>query len=194
LQAAQITATYIAPTQVVAMARAQSQAKYGDIEHIAGVIGFTAFVIFCVSLPVVVFLKLPTPKKIEEQLEPEEDEDETIVIIKRPGTNGDFQKQRYSIPCKPDQFTELCDKIIRGEKTFAINQWEGKDTSLTRDVIFRIRGWFEVNEFGIHTPDNQLVVNNDGEDFMYAWLDSHKLPDGYSFEEQGSVVEEVAGV
>ncbi len=188
LESAYLTATHSAPTQEAAMQQAIYFRKYGAVDHFAR---WFFILVICVSLLALVAWMLRNPvlpkQTTEEQVEKDyDDEPETVVMLKRPGTGGDFSKQRFVIPCTSDQLTELCNGIVNGGRSFAINQWEGKDTLFTRDTILRVRGWFEMNTLAVHSPDNQLTATPEGEDFMYSWLESHRLPDNYYFEAEDS--------
>ncbi len=193
LESAYLTATHGAPTQEAAMQQAIYFRKYGALDYFARWFFVIAIGAFLLGLLAWILRNPVLPKQVEE---PEEVEpvcvadatgrEETVVMLKRPGTGGDFSKQRFVIPCTSDQLTELCNGIVNGGRSFAINQWEGKDTLFTRDTILRVRGWFEMNAFAVHSPDNQLTATPEGEDFMYSWLESHRLPDNYYFEAEDS--------
>jgi len=114
-------------------------------------------------------------------MQPEQKQElETVVWIKNIKDNG-AKSLRYTIPCSPDQLTELAEKITQGEKTLGINQWEGADTLFTRDVILHVRAWLRDNQFVTPTDDGQLAPTGELFDFFCGWLETKKLPDEYEF-------------
>jgi len=105
---------------------------------------------------------------------------ETVVWIKNTKDNG-TKSLRYTIPCSPEQLTELAENITQGKKTLGINQWEGKDTLFTRDVILHVRSWLRDNQFVTLTDDGQLAPTGELFDFLCGWLETKKLPTEYEF-------------
>jgi hypothetical protein len=179
---AQMSATSYAPTQIVAMSNAQNRVRYGGINTIAGIFAEFAIGFFCVGFVVYLFKNLRTSSVIElaDEEEPEP-QAETVTRINLYKNNG-ATSIVYTIPCTPEQLSELAENITQGKKTLAINQWEGKDTLLTRPVILRVRAWLRDNHFVSIAPDGQLIPSDELLNFLCAWLDRGVLPADYEFE------------
>lgn len=179
--AAQMSATANAPTQIVAMENAVNYVKFAKVNKTAEVVGKFSISIFAIAVVVFMF-RYPMQKRIEaddEQPEPIKPEPVTrIDYYKNNGTNS-FS---YSIPCTPDQLSELAENITQGKKTLAVNQWEGKETLFTRPVILRVRAWLRGNEFVSVAGDGQLVPTDELLNFLCSWLDKGTLPTEYEFE------------
>jgi len=175
-----MTATHEAPTQIVAMINAKNHEKFGEVSYLSGIAGPWITLILVVGVLVFLF-RLPVANKSET---PErESQLETVVWIRNTKDNG-AKSKRMTIPCTPKQLTELAENITQGKKTLGINQWEGKDTLFTRDVILRVRAWLRDNQFVTPTDDGQLAPNNELFDFLCGWLESHQLPTEYEFGEK----------
>ena len=179
LEAAYLTATKGAPTQMIAMARAQNQLRYGKYSYFASLIASSAIFVFVLGI-VVWLYNNPLMPKVEIEQEPVKNE--TTVWIRSDKDNG-ARSTRYVVPCSPEQLTELSEHITQGTKTFAINQWEGADTLFTRPIILQVRAWLRENHFAIPTGDGQLAPTHDGFNFLIAWLDTQRLPEEYEFGE-----------
>ena len=183
LEAGQLTATRSAPTQIMAMQRAINYKKYGAADYFARWAIWGVVAIFLLSIVAWVLRNPVLPKPDAVQSQPAE---YTVVSRKRESDRGDYQMTRLVVPCSSDQLTELAKAITGNAKTWAINQWEGKDTLFTRDVILRVRAWARDNKFAIANTEDELTTTDDGTDFLLDWLDSRELPDGYYFERVGS--------
>jgi len=175
--AAQMTATKEGPAQLVAMRDAENRVQYGKLTYIANMVAALAIFVFAIGVVVFVF-RFPMVKR--EPTEEKESPLETVVWVKNTKDNG-TQSLRVVVPCSPEQLTELAENITQGEKTLAINQWEGKDTLFTRDVILKVRAWLRDNDFVIPTDDGQLAPTGELFDFLCGWLETKKLPSGYDF-------------
>lgn len=178
---AQLTATAQAPTQMAALIQAQESVRYVKFNNIMDIIGRFLLMGFMGSLIYFVF-KFPVQPKPEVP-----NPGETVVMLKRDRGQGSFTMVRNTIPCSPDQLTELAQKIIEGKKTLAINQWEGAGTLFTRPVILAMRAWMRENGFAVATEENQLVPTVEGLDFFLGWLASQKLPSEFEFGETENV-------
>ena len=179
IAAAQMTATKNAPAQMIAIENAQNYVKYAEANQVAGVVGKMSIGVFVIGVLVFMF-RFPMANK-SETLE-KESQLETVVWIKNEKDAG-AKSSRLVIPCTPEQLTELAENITQGKKTLGINQWEGKDTSFTRDVILHVRSWLRDNLFVTPTDDGQLAPTGELFDFLCGWLETKKLPDEYEFSE-----------
>lgn len=178
LQAAQLKATIQAPTQYVAMQQAINYQRYGGIDYFARWAMYVVIAVFTLAL-VAWFMRNPVLPK-PAQSHPTE---YTVINRKRePSAGNGYQMTRFVVPCSPEQLTELAKGIADGSKSWAINQWEGSGTSLTRDTILRVRAWARDNKFVLATANDELVTTDAGTDFLIDWLDSQHLPDNYAFE------------
>lgn len=181
----QMTATEHAPTQTVAMINAQLHEKYGSLDYGVGIFAKISVGILAVCIGIYLFKLQPKQSEVEEHQDeepaPEEPVKETIVLVKHDNGPGSLNLQRFVVPCTPKQLTELAAALVQGEKTMAINQWEGNGTSFTRPVILQVRNWARQNNFALATEDNQLAPTNDFLNFLIGWLDNNRLPDEYKF-------------
>jgi hypothetical protein len=185
---AQMTATEHAPTQMVAMLQVQNYQAWGGMDYQAGIFGKFTLGVFLLFLPVAYILHvINKPKEKEEptnteyqspKLEPET----TFVHVISDKTPN--KSNRFEIPCTPEQLTEFAVAITQGQKTMAINSWEGKETSFTRPIILQLRSWARNNDFATPTEDNQLAPTNDFLDFLCGWLNKQRLPTEYEFAEK----------
>jgi len=176
----QMSATADAPTQIVAMNNARNQLQFGKISYVVSIFA-TAALGLLMLCGVVWLIRNPVAARIEEiENEPKTTEAPVtrIDVYKNNGANS----KSYSIPCTSEQLSELAENITQGKKTLAINQWEGKDTLLTRPVILRVRAWLRENSFVSIAPDGQLVPSDELLNFLCAWLDRGVLPADYKFE------------
>lgn len=178
--AAQMTATHQAPTQVAAMARAQTEVRYANFYKMAQIFGLFSVGAFCLAI-VFFILRNPVVRSEPTEVDDVPEVRETVIQIKRDDGHGSISLQRQVVPCSPEQLTELAEKVLSGEKTLAINQWEGKDTQFTRPVIQQVRGWLQMNKYAISTGDGQLAPTPDGLDFLNEWLNTQRLPTEYGF-------------
>jgi hypothetical protein len=176
---AQMLATANAPTQLVAMENAKNYVKFAKANQVADVVGKMSVGVFVIGVLVFMFTYPMVRKSEPAQPEPES-QLETVVWIKNTKDNG-AKSLRYTIPCSPEQLTELAAKITQGEKTLGINQWEGADTLFTRDVILHVRSWLRDNQFVTPTDDGQLAPTGELFDFLCGWLETKKLPTEYEF-------------
>ena len=199
LDAAQLTSTKEAPTQMAAIVNVQTYKKFASINAAADVIGKFAISVFAIGVIVFLF-KYPmrTGKSGAAESEistPEADNlpvHETVVQVQTKRSNGEFSQARLVVPCTPDQLTEFAINITQGKKTMAINQWEGKDTLFTRPVILGLRAWAREPRdpaFVVPTDDNQLVPTNEFLEFLCGWLDKQILPADYQFGGGGVTVQ-----
>jgi hypothetical protein len=180
---AQMSATANAPTQIVAMENAKNYVKFAKGNERADIAGKYFLIAVMFSLIVLSF-RLPnyiSHKINHESVSTEKElQLETVVWIKNTKDNG-TKSLRYTIPCSPEQLTELAENITQGKKTLGINQWEGADTLFTRDVILHVRSWLRDNQFVTPTDDGQLAPTGELFDFLCGWLETKKLPTEYEF-------------
>jgi len=201
LLSAQLTATKEAPTQIVAMENAQNLRKYGKAEFMVRIFAIGSLGLFCVGLTVFL-VRFPVPVVDKTEEEKEEDTVPTPVtrfVVERQShpAPGVFSQSRFEIPCTPEQFTQFAIKVTQGEKSLAVNEWEGKDVLFTRKAYLPVRAWMREEReepFVVVLPDNRLAPTDELLNFLMEWIDTQKLRDGYAFiqNEAGEMGEEVA--
>lgn len=192
LAAAQLTATWGAPTQAVAMFRATQTIKNEKLNQIIFVAVAVVICVFAIGLIVFIFRLPIVPASEPEEIEEEPEPQETIIQMKKDNGGGDFSQTRYAIPCSPAQLTYIAEQITQGIKTLSINQWEDKDafkgiayTGKKRDIIMRFRRWLMENRetsLAFGTDDGQLAPTDDLFALLIGWLEGRGLPTGYAFD------------
>jgi hypothetical protein len=179
LQAAQLTATKGAPTQIMAMAQAENYAKYGGVDYFARWFFIVVIVAFLIGL-LAWFIRNPVLPRTTTEEQPK---NFTINYVKR--ENGGYKQSNFNVPCSPEQLSELAEMAVNDEKRFAINRLE--QTSRTfksqRDALERVRDWLCQNEMAVKDEHNHFMLNDDGAGFLLDWFEDHKLREGYEFTE-----------
>ena len=178
---AQITATWAVPTQMVAIANAESAVKFSKASNIIDMFVRAALGMLCVALAIFLVYYINRRDKDQVEDKDEEPQTQTVIQLDRKEPNGMGSTHNYVIPCSPDQFYELADNLTQGRRTLAINQWEGRGTSFTRDLILQVRAWLRENKFVNQAEDGQLIPTEELLDMLMRWLDYNRLPEGYLF-------------
>jgi len=177
-----MTATYQAPTQVVAYAKAQAEAKNAE-RYVAAEIwiwvsvgvllcGMGAFLISGSAIAVV--------RKVQEariQANVSEHEPEPILptdYIPFKATNGPNSLRRYEVKCTPRQLLVLADGVITDRMTLGINQWEG---TIVHKSLMEIRAFLVEWKYAkvVLGGKGQLDLTQAGEAFLLDVLE-HKGP------------------
>lgn len=199
LARAEMTKVKEAPTQIHAMIEAEQYAKYWPVEFMIRMFAFMALGVFLIGLGVFAYRQAQSMAIVQDAPEPttipEMDPvpqvvrtyqvSSTPVVVSDNGAGGGFgTTYKYSVPCSPEQLTELAEKILSGEKnkTLAINEWEGADTKMTRATLVRLRSWLQTNRFAESIGAGRVVLATTGENFLRGWLDAQQLPTEYDFE------------
>lgn len=188
LQAAQLTATIAAPTQMMAMARAENYQKYGGVDYFVKWFFIVVIVAFLIGL-LAWMLRNPVMQKQTE--EPQKQPTSfTVNYVKR--ENGGYKQSNLSVPCSPEQLTELAELAANGEKRFGINRLEKSSRTFKsqRETLLKVRQFLKDNEFVIGDEDGHIALNADGEGFLLDWFEDHKLREGYAFAEGEQAAEE----
>lgn len=188
MMADQLTATEVAPTQLVAMIDAENYRKYGDIDNKVRIFAIAAIGIFAICIAIYL-LRVPVQSSVMQE---QSHDAETVVQMKT--TNSGYPRlRRIVIPCSEAQLTELAENLTQGRRTLGINQWEGRNTLWNRDVFLHFRAWLRKAEehgnvvFVTPTEDGQLAPTDDLFDFLRGWLESRRLPDGYEFKPEPEI-------
>ncbi len=198
LMRAEMTKVKEAPTQMKALIEAEQYAKYWPVEFMIRMFAFMALGVFLIGLGVFAYRQAQSMAIVQEATEPiaipEMDPVPQVVrtyqatstpVTVTDNAGGGFgTTYKYSVPCSPEQLTELAEKILSGEKnkTLAINEWEGSDTKMTRSTLVRLRSWLQTNRFAESIGAGRVVLATTGENFLRGWLDAQKLPTEYDFE------------
>jgi hypothetical protein len=180
-----VVMTQQAPTMIIAMAQAETQARFAPIN--AGIYVFAIFSISCFLIGMTVWF-LRRPVEMGTQTESEETPEEpyeldlgTVVNVKK-NNDGYLSTRRMVVPCTPEQLTELAEGLISGEKTLAINQWEGRNTKLTRDTFMAVRNFLQTNQYVRNAGGvGNLALTADGEAFFREWREKQTLPPSFEF-------------
>ena len=173
--------TQNAPTMVVAMAEAQTMAQYSELDMLVRL--FALFGLGCFFLGISVFLFRKPMMREEEPVDRVYPlEMGTVVTIKKENS-GYLSTSRLVLPCSAEQLTELADGLISGEKSLAINVWEGRNSqTFTRESFAAVRNFLQVNRLAQSAGVGRLVLTAEGEAFLRAWQDKRALPSSYEFE------------
>ena len=173
------------PTMIVALAQAQTQARFAPIN--AGIYVFAILSICIFMLCMAIFFLRKPLEIVHSESVPELDN--TVVNVSK--SNGGFKTtNRLVVPCSPQQLTELADGLIDGGKSLAVNQWEGRETTFTRPVYYAVRNFLQSNQFARGAGGiGNLAITSEGETFFRTWLETHHIPLSFEFlprEEQGT--------
>lgn len=185
LMAGQLTATHEAPTQVVAMLRADNERKYGWVNYAA--LAALAFGMFGVGVFALSKSKSSNGTMVTHQQTAElealaVDEAETkveeklsdliplgggndahvLVVVRRDNPEGGPGEERFYVPCTDDQLFELAARVLDKGTTLGINNWEGDGTELTRKAMKRLRGYFQEKKLVTSLGVGRLQLNERG--------------------------------
>jgi hypothetical protein len=178
----QLTATKEAPAQARAMIDSQLQAKYGAVNYIVSMFAMGAISIFAIGLIVFLFVRVRDPKEQvpAEPIKPAIFEDMYKIDLGQ----GDYSiRKKHEVPCTHEQLTELSELVVNGEQTFGINRLENTSRTLSRDVLYQMRGFYLDNNLAVPAGAGQIALNDEGERFHQYWFDRHELPTEYKFME-----------
>lgn len=181
--------TINAPTQIVAMARAETIAKYADTVQQADLLIKVAFAVMlvllgCAALWFVVTRVpiMPTPIDIPNLTQLEQVAEQQTVLTIRTDNGGYAHTERTVIPCTPEQFGKLVSGVLNDGKSLAFNAWEGANEPFTRDQFTAVRNWLLSNRLAQSVGQGALILSAIGESLFIEWQNSQVLPGGYKFE------------
>ena len=183
--------TITAPTQIVALARAQTTAKYSGalmaaqmFVMICAGLGFLAVGYFVAQLIFTEMKKIPAPvvypRPPENRTVEEPFKKYTPIAVQ---SNNRTEVDYYSVPCSPEALTELADGIVNQHFTLGINFWEenGKFFKNRDNVIIPVREFFHLNHMAQRNRNGELAFVDRGIELLTGWLDNQTLPPPYSF-------------
>lgn len=181
---AQITQTHEAPTQVVAMNRANMESKMIPVDILARLFLFGAMGYFLIAVGYFAIHQTTKPAAAVEDIESiPQVEKESVLITLKQTNNGAMQWSRLVVPCAPDALSELAIGVLNDGKTLGINQWEGKASMYwTRETIALMRNFMLANKFAASDGNKSAVINDDGRAFLRGWLDNGALPHSFEFD------------
>lgn len=182
--------TQQAPTQIVAIAQAEAQAKAAPLNAYVFPVGMFATMFFLVCFGIVI-VRMITPHnnpRITPDLQPapvsladqyKDFQGERITVTQ--SNDGYTSSTIEFVPCNKAQLTLFADRIINGHATLGINNWEGKATPegpehWDRKTYLAMRRWMMERRY-VHSEGSGVITLTDaGRDFLKAWLDNSTLP------------------
>lgn len=210
-----LTATHAAPTQLIAMQRAQDEVDHAPLFFIVQMFAFLAFS-FCMfgigsfalmsgrirqkqaieetRAPVkIVANYVKTPEPEEDPITEEQAPVETVLRVQTVDTQYPSM-DRMTVPCTPEQFDILVTGILQAGKTLAYEFWNKRESHdkpapFTRDEFTLVRNWLLSNRLAQSAGKGALMLSATGENIFIEWLNSQTLPENYKFEEMESVNE-----
>ena len=194
LQGTAMVMTITAPTQIVAMARSETYAKYADRMQQVELLMQVAFAVLLLAMAAgVVFLiatrphvDVPelTPATVDDaDLQPifQAAENNTVLTIRTDNGGGYAHTERTVVPCTPEQFGKLVTGVLGG-MSLAFNQWEGADSPFSRDQFTAVRNWLLSNRLAQSVGQGALILSAVGESLFIEWQNNQALSDGYKFQ------------
>jgi len=197
---AQITATWAAPTQIVAIANAEKAAKFSKSIAISQLIGTWAVIMFIIAIVIFLFTH-PSLKGTNYEIDANDEDDaeeepRKMTIDFENRSHGRYGASRSVLPLDevtgPALLDEFASAILNKEKTLGINHWEGEGTLWTRDIYLPFRAWLRnpFNEdprnikraFAIVDERGHLVPTTHLYEFLNHWVNTRKLTDEHEFE------------
>jgi hypothetical protein len=203
---AQLTATAALPTQIVAVANAETQAQFAPLY-----MGVQIFAIFAIGVFLLFvswmlrwywvredaraqarspqgvaerngFQPIPQVESEPEFIQPME----TIVTVKRDLGDGNMRMDRYTVPCTKDMLLQFAENVLTKNWTLGINAWERDGTLFSRDTYKPFRAWLQANKFTASTGGGALALTDAGRVFLDGFLNSSTLPTEYQFGEMAA--------
>ncbi len=197
---AAFTATYQAPTQLVAMDRAQDEVEQAPLNFIVRILMFVMMSFFFMTLGVFTlgehhrrksmpaFVNEPVcdPVKNMDYVEPAPGEDETVVTVNRDMTSSFPSMERFVVPCTPEQLSNFVKGILSDGVGFAYDYWTRRQLNeekapFTRDEYSLLRNWMQTNRLVLSTSNGSLMLSPDGEQLFIEFMNSMRLPEIYRF-------------
>jgi hypothetical protein len=184
----QLAMTIQAPTAIVMLAQARSQADFAPYYNLASVIGLFSISVFLMALSGWLFRILWKPAMGWEEKSAKRQSSMnhfgTVVSIKTEAA-GYTSMKRMVIPCTPAMLTELAKGLMVEHKTLGVNQWEGAESSTwTRASYLPMRNFLLANQLAHSAGGGALVLTSEGESFFHAWLDEGSVPPPYEFNDR----------
>lgn len=186
LVAAQITQTKEAPTQQVAMKRAETEGKMVLVEVLARLFLLGALGYFLIAIGYFAIYKT-TPsadkKNAEDASPPVREAQTSMVITVKNQIKGETPRwNRLVVPCGPAALSELACGVLRDGKSLRINNWEGKKSeNWTRDSFSKMRNFLMANRYTVSDGSGTATLTDEGKAFLLGWLENGTLPHSYDF-------------
>lgn len=187
LQAGQMTATANAPTQIVAMAKAQVEADNAKGAYWVSVFGISSviFVIFSVGVYLLLLTRRPVIIKRESEQPAHYVQPSQIEVTIRDEKHPEKTTHRV-IPCSLDQLMELAEMVVNGVRSFPYNAMEKESRTFKgqRETLRNVRDVLDGLEFVVTSPrTGEGMVDSRGVSFFEEVFSNHQLPDGFEFGE-----------
>lgn len=184
----QWTATAGAPTQAVAMARAQAEANTADLRATADAVSpLLGWLFGLLVVGGLIGIVLSRSRGAPSTADPA---DEAVTPAVQPAASvrldyrdpaGFGHVDRYGEPPgDPNAFTILAHKVRAGEKGLKINDWEGKDSPYSRATYKPVYNWLWQKRFIDTGVSGKLELTHNGEIYFDAWLENHYSPAGFA--------------
>lgn len=185
---AERTATKEYPTQIVSVALSENAAKCGMPCYLFSFFPGCAIGVFCVGLVIYLFVRIKMDMRTQETqgIKPPPTITDSMYRV---GKELGHYKLKNEVPCSPEQFTELAELVVNGERNFAINRLENNSRTLRRSMLYQMREFYLSNNLANEGTPGQIVLNEEGREFHVYWFDNHELPDEYRFVENSNARE-----
>lgn len=196
---AAFTATFQAPTQLVAMDRAQDEVEQAPLNFIVRILMFVMMSFFFMTLGVFTLgehhrrrtmMSAPAiepardPVQIVSYGEPEPTES-VVTVHREPG--GAFPSmEKFVVPCTPEQLSNFVKGVLSEGVGFAYDYWTRRQLNeekapFTRDEYSLFRNWMQTNRLVLSTSNGSLMLSPDGERLFIEFMNSMQLPEVYRF-------------
>ena len=166
-----------APTHIIEMAKAESEAKWAETNEKINMgvkVAVSFFVFVLTALMIIVILRREhKPEEEPIHVKPLDD----IPFVK----DASHPRERYiraSVPCTKEQLIELADGVINRDMTLSFNSWEG---TTVHKVLKDMREFMSENHFVklVKGGDGRLDMLAAGEQFLRDVLDNQEPPAPY---------------
>lgn len=195
---AAFTATFQAPTQLVAMDRAQDEVEQAPLNFMVRILMFVMMSFFFMALGVFTlgenYRRRNTPAaavereavKIVSYGETETSGGESVVTVQRETTGAFPSMEKYVVPCTPDQLAFFVKGVLSEGVGFAYDYWTKRQLNeekapFTRDEYSLFRNWMQRNKLVLSTQNGSLMLSPDGEQLFIEFMNSMQLPEVYRF-------------
>jgi len=193
---AAFTATFQAPTQLVAMDRAQDEVEQAPLNFIVRMFMFLAMAFFFMAVGVFTLQEnsrrrvTPAPLpvveavKIQDYVEPEPSE--SVVTVQRDAGGAFPSMEKFVVPCTPEQLENFVKGILSDGASFAYDYWTRRQANeekapFTRDEYTLFRNWMQTNRLVLSTSNGSLALSPAGESLFIEFLNSMTLPEVFRF-------------
>lgn len=180
LQAAWITSTWAAPTQIAAAQQAENEARFGAVTSVAQIAAL--FGLGLGGLALVVFVVRQRPASAAPTA-PTAAADNVVVSISR---NGGQHVDHRVWPGTLQELMIMADEINR-DRSLAVNRWDkvkgpGGGMLFSRPRLQQVLFFLVENGLAIRTPSREVVLVGEGADFFEDALNLRDAPLPYKID------------